>query len=193
MTSRVEFYAPTIKPARLTNLRTGDFLTLLYNPPSAQLKKGSNWGEEPTPGFSDPQIAWASGKVATVGFSLILCAESRLRFSGANLGNGLSPYTTEDQATAVDITGEINLLQSFEMPVDPGLPGSDGAPDRLVFNYGPLFRGVVCWLYSLDIDVTAFSAEGAPVRASASITLARKYDQNRYASDVWTSPFGGPK
>ena len=179
-----------IKPARLTNLRTGAFLTFLYNPSSIGIKKGNNWNEEPTPGFADPLIAWASGKVATVKFTLQLCAESRLRLSGVNLTNGLSPYTVES-GLDLDITGEIELFQSWEMPVDPSLPGSDGAPDRLVFNMGPLFRGVVCWLYDLDINVTALGPEGAPARADCNIVLARKHDTARFASHVWTPPTEG--
>src|SRR5262249_13192662 len=126
----------------------GNFLTFLYNPQTVTEKKGSNITEDPIPGFSDPLLRWASGKVRVITFELDLDGESRIRRTGVNLGNAAANEPIDPKG--LSIQGEIEFFRSLEYPVDPSLPGADGGVDKVLFYMGSTYPGVLAIVESTD-------------------------------------------
>ncbi len=185
-----DFTAPKVKRGRLTNFRTGNYVTFLYNPTSLSETKGNNLSEDAIPGFSDPLIRFASGKARVVTFSLEIDGESRIRRSGVNLLNGARPEPIEN-ALGFSIAGEIEFFQSLEYPVDPSLPGSDGGPDKVVFTLGPMYDGVLCVVEQVPVTITEWDPELNPTRATLNLTLKAINIPQQYAHHVWKPPIGG--
>jgi len=187
---------PQVARGRVTNARTRNFVEFMLNPSSIKETKGSNFVENPTPGFSDPKQDWASGKVSTIKFDVDLCGETGLRIRRANLTNGAFPdKTLQEAATTYSIAGEIEFFESFMFPVDPelatrGIGGRKvGGPDKAIFTFGRRYQGVVCWL-EVDVDISEFTPELDPSRAKLGFVLRRISDTNRFAHTVWSPPAG---
>ena len=184
-----DYTAPNVVRGKLSNLRTGNFVTFVYNPSALQDRKGNNYSEEAIPGHSDPIIRWASGKSRELSFTLELCGVSRILRTGVNLGNGAA--SNEIDPKGFSIQGELEFFQSLEHPTDPKLAGSDGGPDRVVFTMGPMYAGRVCVLTDLSTNVIEWDPDLRPVRATVQFTLKEISDKSRYANTVWSPPFEG--
>ncbi len=185
-----DFTAPNVVRGKLANLRTGNFLTFVYNPRTLQDRKGNNYSEEYTPGHSDPIFRWASGKARELSFTLELCGVSRILRSGVNLGNGAA--SNDIDPLGFSIQGELEFFQSFEQPTDPRLPGSDGGPDRVVFTMGPMYAGRVCILSDLLVNTLEWDPDIRPVRAVVQFSLKQvNFGESQYANTVWSPPYEG--
>jgi hypothetical protein len=175
---------------RITNARTANFVEFLYNPTKISDKKGVNLSEDLIPGFATPLIHYASGKTRVISFSLFLCGESSLRFRGVNLLNGARPEPVE-KALDYPITGELDFFRSFEYPVDPSLPGSDGGVDKVLLTYGPRYQALKCIMESADIEETEWNPKAEPTRATISFVFKVPSDAQEYANSIWKPPLEG--
>lgn len=186
---------------RITNARTLNFIDFMLNPDTIREKKGSNFSEDAIPGMSDPKQGWNSGKVSLISFQLKLDGDISLRQRGVNLLNGAEASVPLSEATTtLSVAAEIAFFESFQFPVDPGLPFASGAgfaggrrtggPDKVVFTFGQRYPGVLCWLDVEDIELQVFTPELAPTVATLSLTLRRISDKTRYANSIWAPPQG---
>lgn len=200
MTAIIDLTAGKVQRGRLTNLRTGEGMSFALNPSTIRLAGGSHIAEDAIPGFSDPLLRWMSGKTKTISFTLFHDGEITLRVKGNQFVNnakttseGQPPKTWGagentafvDDPQGYSIAGALEFLDSFQYPVDPEEPGSDGGADRLVLSFGSYLRGVVCVLDTLSHEITEFDPDLNPTKAKSDITLKRYVIENVYAGKIW--------
>jgi hypothetical protein len=180
MPSIVDFTAPRHFRGRITNERTAAVYQFTINPAGFKDKKGSYIEEDPIPGFSDPKLAWAGGKVSTVRLHVELDAELTFKEKGAAFFNRTDENYDPDQFT---IRNEIAFFNHFQYPGKPE-NGGRGA-DVLLLTYGSYFQGAAFFLDDIDIDVFELSPEGEPTKARIDLVLKRIIDDNTFAEDVF--------
>jgi len=72
----------------------------------------------------------------------------------------------------IPVTAQLEALDQMARPCDPeSRDGVDRAPYACVVTWGNRQRPFRCVIASLDIKYTMFARDGAPLRATASITL----------------------
>lgn len=178
-----DFSPNKVSRASITNFRTADKMEFSLNPSSVKETKGDPWAIDGIPGTSDPKLAFGSGKVSTIKFSLNVDAEVTLRRRGVPFGNGASVSRPMSQKS-YSVAGEIAFLESFTFPADTA-EGGNGAPDTLIFRMGSRYPGIVCLMATCDIDITQFTPQLEPARAKLDITLYRYVFENRVSSVIW--------
>jgi hypothetical protein len=178
----ISFYGgPKIVKGQLSNYRTGDSYTFTMNPESISAPFSANVSEDNIPGFSDPLVRFASGKVKDLKFKLKLSGEMRLRQYQRQFANGADGSTGLGD---FNIKGEVDFLEAACSPTDPSL-GGDGGLDRFVFTFGSRHPGVVVFVTSADVEEKRWDYQLNLTEAEVSITLKRIQDESVYASDIW--------
>lgn len=188
-----DFTSDPVVRGRLTNARTGVSLGFLFNPTSIKDAGGAaNIAEDAIPGFSDTLVRWLSGKSKPISFVIRLDGTESLRLRGGNLGNA-AQRGRPDEAESFSIAGEIAFFESFAFPVDPDLPGATGGADNVIFSFGSRYRRVLCAMEVGEIEITDFTPQLDPHRATIPIVLRRIVHEQRWAHDVWASPYDGDR
>lgn len=196
----LDFTGPKVVRGRLTNERTLATLQFGLNPTSIKVTQGANLAEDMIPGSSDPIARWMSGKGTVLSFQIVTDGEINLRTLGLQMGNGSNTVETAPRTWGAgpgqvalatdqfsyDISGTLEFLDQFMNPVDPSLPGANGGPDRVVLSFGAYLRRVICVVHDLEHDITEWSPDLAPVKATTTIKLRVYETKSTYAHLVWT-------
>lgn len=178
-----EFGEPgNIVRGRLVNYRTGAAFEFAYNPNNVSEPHVANLSTDDTPGQSDGIVRFASGKTREIRFTLKLSGERRLRMFGASVINDADPI--EIPENSYSIRGELAFLESFTFPTDPE-DGGDGAPDLVVFTFGPRWPGVLCVVQKVEAKNLEYAPDLDPTDADVEIVLMRKVDKNRFSNTIW--------
>jgi hypothetical protein len=176
-----DFTPSPVTRGRITNRRTGYTIYFGLNPNRIQNKKGISLSEDMIPLSSHPLIRYAGGKARTITFSLELNGEliSRRR---QQVRNGLY----EESSNPFSVAGEIQHYRSLIYPVSKEEGGS-GDVDRLVLNYGTLFRQVVCFVTDVEDDTTQWSPELEPVISTVRLSLTvDEGPKTIFSNEIWT-------
>lgn len=184
----IDFTSPKVKRGRFTNYRTHAFVEFLYNPTTIKEKPGVNLSSDDIPGASDPLLRFASGKGRPIAFDVQLCGESSLRRRGSNMINAAHNEDAVNGDGGYSIAAEIEFFEQFTYPTDPALGGT-GAPDLVVFTFGRRYRGILCTMEDLDIDVFEFDPDLNPTRANLSVSLKRYVTRTIFSNEIYL-PFG---
>lgn len=186
-----DFTAPKVRRGRMTNFRTGRFLTFVYNPPSIEEKKSANLVIDAIPGDGDPLVRWASGGPNHIRMDLNVDGDGRLRRGGAQLFNGakgVNEFPISDASKTYSIAGEIEFFEQFLHPVSQNVRGGTGAPDDIIFTMGRRYQGVRCTMVDVDIRIIEFDSELNPSKAHIKIAMVRRNIRSRTSGDIWDIP-----
>lgn len=173
-----------VKRGRITNFRTGNWIEFLLNPASISEKKSANFAEDDLPGGADSLLRWMSGKCNVITVTLQLDGEIGIRRRGQNLVNtaqGDSPGNV-----GYSVAAEIEWYEHFLYPVSPEQPGSKRAPDKVIFSFGRRYKKTLCTVCDFDLQVTEFSPELDPTKATISLTLKRVETVQRFAHQIFS-------
>lgn len=184
--SNVSFTQTLSVRGSITNVRTGYFYRFELNPQPVDDPWGANMAEDPIPGFSDPYLRFASGKLKTVSFKLFMDGEITIRKFGQQFGNGLQPQ--RDLQNSYSISGAVEFFQSLTQPTDPTESGADGGLDRCVFAYGSHWAAVQCFVKEANFSCTMLDVNLEPIKGTMHLRLDRVVDTNTYSNQIWSPP-----
>ncbi len=135
-----------IEKATITNLQTGDVIPVMFNPEEYSLDGGNTFAEISIPGLKTPPIQYIRGNARTLKMELFFDTYERRR----------------------DVRNETRRITAL---LDKHV--TTQAPPLLLFSWGSL--NFKCVLESVGQRFTMFSGDGAPVRATLSVSF-REYE-----------------
>jgi hypothetical protein len=179
-----DFTRKRVLNGSITNMRTAFTRPFSINPHTIKSRGGANVPDTPVPGFSDPLLCFASGKVTTISFTLDIDGEMTLRKFGIQMANAVHP---ERDRYSYDISSELEWYDSLRFPVDPSDPGvgNDAGLDRVILSFGSYFPGVVCFVEDVEHEIIEFAPDLAPTKSKTSITMKRIADVSRFSRMIW--------
>ena len=153
--------------ARLLNLRTGQFVTFIYNPPGFQVKETTNWAQVEIPGSSDVYYQFITGGAMTIPLSLFL-----------------NEYKEGKRYRENYVENTIAFLREAMQPKKIEFGGKGGrivrkAPDVLRFfwgqiRFGEVAPGINVIIMGMEVNRTMFrGGDGVGIRATVELELSK--------------------
>jgi len=150
--------------ARLLNLRTGEFVTFIYNPDHLRITDQIQWAEIEIPGSERPYYQFVSGGELTIPLSIFL-----------------NEFKEGKRYREGYVENFIKFLRDAKTPKQVSYGGRiiRTAPDILRFFWGQITfddvaPGVNTIISSLEIDRTMFrGSDGQAVRAVVDLELKK--------------------
>ncbi|MFF0739587.1 peptigoglycan-binding protein LysM [Streptomyces sp. NPDC004111] len=155
-----------LEHARLTNLRTGTWSEVLFNPTEYTLTQDNNFAQAPVPGLGSPLLQFVHGGLRTLRMELFFDTYEAHRHTGTRI----NPAHGDVRALTRPVVGL--------MDIDP----TTHAPPPVLFTWGELaFR---CVLAAVGQRFTMFLESGVPVRAQLDVTFHELVDPVTEAKEV---------
>lgn len=146
-----------LERAYFYNRLTDQFVDIMFNPEKVTVKKTVPWNEQAKPGKDQPKHHFTSGKARTISLS-------ELQFDTSGMDG--------DGPDATDVREYVEPLMALaNVPTDQ----DEAYPPVLDFMWGEGLT-FVCLMKSITVNYTRFNADGAPIRASATIELVEAED-----------------
>ena len=141
---------------------TGDRIDCLFNPAQLEINKVNTWSGPAVAGKDAPKLVFKQGQSGTLAMTLM--------FDTTDTGQPVTTYTTK----LLDL---MKVDADLGESVDPN--SKTGRPPWVRFHWGLMvsFKAV---LKSLKVTFTYFSADGTPLRASATVTLEQFSDEGQW-------------
>lgn len=166
----------------LTVVDTGEFAPFMFNPANIRQAKGINYAEQIVPGVSDPVIQYAAGGARTISLELYLDGDR-----GRNRPRRQNARRT-DKGDSLDIADEIRFYESLLYPMKrDGVLFTDVHPSVVLFSFGVLYQRVPCVVATADSEVTFWTPDLRPMKATVRIELKEKRERGRERDDIYTS------
>jgi hypothetical protein len=169
----------------LTGYQSGARLEFMFNPSQISDKKAINFGRTQVPHVSHPVYQFGSGGERAIAFQLYLDGD---RGSLALRGG------------SQDISPQVRLFRALMYPaaLETAQTGGDTSPywvarppEKVIFNYGTMWQGILCVVTQADITGTFFSPSGELVRCTLDIGLEETPPLPVFANDIRTGAGGG--
>lgn len=148
-------------------------IEFMFNPQDLEFSKSTKWGDNPTPGSNAPQLQFDRGE--SVQFSLTALFDS-----------------TADGKPVTKITDELYKLTVTDKSIKGTKEDRNMArPPWVQFHWGKMrsFKAVVT---KLDLKFTYFTADGTPLRATATMSFLQYSDEGNLAPQNPTSGTPNP-
>lgn len=158
----------------LENPERIDYREFQSNPNTVNDSKSVNWGDASILGSSHPISQFGSGGERLISFELYLDALK-------------SGFVTNGK---VDLTPEIRWWRSLIYPIHYATTTSKVSPPKVSFTFGSMWSGVICIVKKVDVKITFFSVDLAPMRATVSIDLKEVISKSQVSSDIYSPSFG---
>jgi len=148
----------------------------MFNPAEVTEKKEVNYGETPVPGASHPVHQFGSGGARVISFDLFLDGD-RGKFAAKNKTQ--SVFTIEEMDKYTSVKPDVLYWQSLMLPMEYGRDQfAKVKPPHVIFNFGNLYKNVVCLVKRADPRWTHFNLRMVPIRATLSVQLDEDIDQS---------------
>ncbi len=154
--------------ARLLNLRTGEFLTFIYNPPDLRTNENTKWGQVEIPGAANAYYQFITGGETTIPLSILL-----------------NEYGEGKRYRKDYVENSIKFLRDAMTPRKIEFGGEEGgriirqAPDVLRFfwgmiRFGEVAPGISVVINGMEVDRSMFRGEdGMAIRAVVELELKK--------------------
>ncbi len=189
-----------LPPATISSMMAGAQLTkgrivlptsrasheFMFNPTEVKTGHGWEWGKHSPPGMSHKVLSGGVGTDEMISFKLIVDGDrgraSKRRGGDAGGVNG----------TGFDVSDELNFFRSLTFPTQPvaarnGSYVTGGSPPSFVLSLGTMFTKTECVAETIEIEVTAFTPQLEPLRATIEIKLWVVARAPVYQSDIYES------
>jgi len=145
-------------------------IRFMFNPTSIGGDHSWAWGSQTIPGRSHPHKAGGSGGDENFGMALWLDGD-RGRSDFRQKSSGFDQDLIVGD-TALSIEPELNDLRSLTLPHDPDLQGAHGEPEMVILRLGRTIPGRVCVVNSVSWNVTMFTKDLAPYKATVDVSFS---------------------
>jgi nucleoid-associated protein YgaU len=155
-----------LEHARLTNLHSGTWSEVLFNPTEYTLTKDNNFAQAPVPGLTSPLLQFVHGGLRTLQMELFFDTYEAHQHAGSQV----NPAHGDVRSLTRPVVGL--------MAIDP----ATHAPPPVLFSWGDLtFR---CVLAAVRQRFTMFLESGIPVRAQLDVTFSELVNPLMEAKEV---------
>jgi hypothetical protein len=165
-----------ITKGALTGYQSGARLEFMFNPSQISDKKAITFGHTQVPHVSHPVYQFGSGGERAITFQLYLDGDR-----GAMALRGGSQ----------DLSAQVRLFRALMYPAALDQGGGNTSPywiarppEKVIFEYGTFWRGILCVVTQADIVGTFFSPSGELVRCTIDIGLEETPPLPVFANDI---------
>jgi hypothetical protein len=168
----------SLTKCRIVNVRTRFAHEVMVNPATVSFGHGWNFGSHTPHGMSHPVISGGTGSEGTISFQLVVDGErGRLDQRRAGVSGSLS------------IKYELDYYESLTLPEEPPADAAagvaaGGSPPRLILTLGTLFRRIEVRCTSFSANVTLFSPQLDPIRATIDLSFVQYRRKALYSSEL---------
>jgi hypothetical protein len=154
-------------------VETGEVWQFMFNPPTLRDQKGLALPDQPVPGMSHPVTQYAGGGARMVSFELYLDGDrGRVGQGQGSLQNRAQASSDASLPGSKSIENEIKFWQSLRYPSrTEGLGLPDIRPPRVLFTFGTLFTGMLCQVDRCEVNVTYWTVNLEPMKATLDVAL----------------------
>jgi len=161
--------------------------TFMFNPTEVKTNHKWKWGKHSVVGHSHNILSGGSGEDEPITFTLLIDGDrgrsDRRRVATAGSGD-----------VGFDISDELNFYRSLTYPEQPSGTGfsksfvSGATPPSFILTLGSFFTRQRAVAEDIEIQVTAFTPQLAPLRARIEMKLLVAATMTVYASDIGGGP-----
>lgn len=165
---------PFVTPirGRLTVPRLSASKEFMFNPAEISDEKVPNYGVLEVPGASHPSYQYGSGGERLITFEL-------------NLDGDRGKVARNIPGATLSIKDDINWYRALVYPGNYEISSFvEVYPYIVLFSFGSLYEALPCIVKRAPVNVTYWTPQLVPVRATVSMELAEVTDKSQTAKDV---------